>query len=70
VNAESPDQAQPTTAAARHPDALKLPGWALTFLVAVFATAALAAASLRWLGVATIVVLVAGVCTLLYRWSG
>ena len=66
MSAEPPDQAQPTTAVTLRPEPVKLPGWALALLVALFATAALAAASLRWVG---IVALVAGVCALLLRWS-
>ncbi len=69
MSAEPPDQAQPTTAVTLRPEPVKLPGWALALLVALFATAALAAASLRWVGVVIIVALVAGVCALLLRWS-
>jgi len=58
-----------SSSTARRPDPLKLPGWALVLLGAVFAGATLAAASARWVGVALIVALVAGVCALLLRWS-
>ena len=68
MTAEPSTPAEPSPTV-RHPDRLKLPGWALALIIAVFATAALTAASLRWIGVVIIVALVAGVCALLLRWT-
>ena len=68
MTAEPSSHGEPTSTA-RRPDPLKLPGWALVLIVAVFAGAALAAASARWVGIVLIVALVAGVCALLLRWS-